>query len=272
MGGAYPWALPFGNIFFGKPDIPGFSPLFLHLATAKTVTKQAITRLTRIRPFEACWQDTIAIMTPRLAALATLSREVALPAVVLVCIAASGFTATGTTRAVPPIALAAADTTAAKPVMEPAPSPATAEVNVAAPEPQPIVTAALNNSSEMMPPVQPLDAATSAAGEGTGNATPPAASTDASADCLAATAPADAAANTAPEAPAGTPSPACTDGFLWTLYQRAPKQDSVSNRERRTVTVKRKGKMVTVTRIVSAAAEEDFSWKDPKAAEKPAWR
>jgi hypothetical protein len=33
------------------------------------------------------------------------------------------------------------------------------------------------------------------------------------------------------------------------------------------VTVKKKGKLVTVTRTVTKLADEDFSWKDPKAAE-----
>ena len=33
------------------------------------------------------------------------------------------------------------------------------------------------------------------------------------------------------------------------------------------MTVKRKGKLVTVTRTVTALADEDFAWKDPKAAE-----
>jgi hypothetical protein len=34
------------------------------------------------------------------------------------------------------------------------------------------------------------------------------------------------------------------------------------------VTVKKRGKLVTVTRTFTTVADEDFSWKDPKAAEK----
>ena len=54
---------------------------------------------------------------------------------------------------------------------------------------------------------------------------------------------------------------------MWTLYQRTPKEDAVTTQEQRQVTVKRKGKMVTVTRTVRRLADEDFSWKDPKAAD-----
>ena len=60
----------------------------------------------------------------------------------------------------------------------------------------------------------------------------------------------------------------CVDRYLWALYQRAPKEDAVRVEERRQVTVKRKGKQVTVTRTVSHVADEDFGWKDPKAANK----
>jgi hypothetical protein len=59
---------------------------------------------------------------------------------------------------------------------------------------------------------------------------------------------------------------ACIDRYLWALYQRAPKEDTISVSEQRQVTVKRKGKMVTVTRTISKPVDEDFSWKDPKAA------
>jgi hypothetical protein len=60
----------------------------------------------------------------------------------------------------------------------------------------------------------------------------------------------------------------CVDRYLWALYQRAPKEDAVKVEERRQVTIKRKGKQVTVTRTVSHVADEDFGWKDPKAADK----
>lgn len=60
----------------------------------------------------------------------------------------------------------------------------------------------------------------------------------------------------------------CVDQYLWALYQRTPKEDSIKETERRQVTVKRKGKMVTVTRSFTKLVDEDFGWKDPKAAEK----
>jgi hypothetical protein len=60
----------------------------------------------------------------------------------------------------------------------------------------------------------------------------------------------------------------CVDRYLWALYQRTPKEDSLKVQERRKVAIKRKGKMVTVTRSFTRLVDEDFAWKDPKAAEK----
>jgi hypothetical protein len=60
----------------------------------------------------------------------------------------------------------------------------------------------------------------------------------------------------------------CIDQFLWALYQRTPKEDTIKERELRKVTVKRKGKLVTVTRSFTKLVENDFTWKDPKAAER----
>jgi hypothetical protein len=60
----------------------------------------------------------------------------------------------------------------------------------------------------------------------------------------------------------------CIDRYLWALYQRTPKEDSLKVQERRKVTVKRKGKMVTVTRSFTRLVDQDFAWKDPDAAEK----
>jgi hypothetical protein len=60
----------------------------------------------------------------------------------------------------------------------------------------------------------------------------------------------------------------CIDRYLWALYQRTPKEDSLRVHERRKVTIKRKGKMVTVTRSFTRLVDQDFTWKDPKAAEK----
>jgi hypothetical protein len=61
---------------------------------------------------------------------------------------------------------------------------------------------------------------------------------------------------------------ACIDRYLWALYQRTPKEDSVKVEDRRAVTVKRKGKMVTVMRSFTKLVDEDFGWKDPKAADR----
>jgi hypothetical protein len=60
----------------------------------------------------------------------------------------------------------------------------------------------------------------------------------------------------------------CIDQFLWALYERTPKEDTIKETEKRKVTVKRKGKMVTVTRSFTRLVDNDFTWKDPKAAER----
>jgi hypothetical protein len=60
----------------------------------------------------------------------------------------------------------------------------------------------------------------------------------------------------------------CVDRYLWALYQRTPKEDSIKVNEQRKVTVKRRGKTRTVTRSFTRLVDEDFAWKDPKAAEK----
>lgn len=60
----------------------------------------------------------------------------------------------------------------------------------------------------------------------------------------------------------------CVDRYLWALYQRTPKEDTIKVPERRKVSVKRKGKRVTVTRTFIRLVDQDFGWKDPKAAER----
>lgn len=85
-----------------------------------------------------------------------------------------------------------------------------------------------------------------------------------------------------PVTPASKPSPpadtvavldecfvmdACIDRYLWALYQRTAKEDSIKVQERRAVTIKRKGKTVTVMRSFTKLVDQDFTWKDPKAAE-----
>src|ERR1700733_14478485 len=58
------------------------------------------------------------------------------------------------------------------------------------------------------------------------------------------------------------------DRYLWSLYQRTPKEDTVAEQEQRKVSVKKRGKSVTVTRTITTRVDEEFSWKDRKAAER----
>jgi hypothetical protein len=68
----------------------------------------------------------------------------------------------------------------------------------------------------------------------------------------------------------------CIDRYLWALYQRTPKQDTMKVQERRKVTiqvtVKKKRKKITVSKVVTRTftklVPQDFTWKDPHAAEK----
>jgi hypothetical protein len=107
---------------------------------------------------------------------------------------------------------------------------------------EPIVTAALTNSAETLP-AETLPPDTSRAD--TNSAVSSVAVLD---ECFVAD--------------------ACIDRYLWALYQRTPKEDSIKETEKRKVTIKRKGRLVTVTRSFTKLVDEDFAWKDPKAAEK----
>jgi hypothetical protein len=60
----------------------------------------------------------------------------------------------------------------------------------------------------------------------------------------------------------------CIDQYLWSLYQRTPKRDTIKVEEQRKVTVKKKGKTRTVIEKFTKLVDQDFTWKDPKAAEK----
>jgi hypothetical protein len=202
-------------------------------------------------------------MNPRLAAMAALCREVAIPASVLAWIAAFGSAGIDNTGAapiverpasltavakfadkLPPISLAAADAVAAsRSVTE----TAAAEATPASHEPEPIVTAALTDSSEMLP-TSPEQVAKSLATREPGDANPAVDSTEVLDECLVVD--------------------TCIDRYLWVLYQRTPKEDTVKTQEQRKVTVKKKGRLVTVTKTFTTVADENFSWKDPKAAEK----
>ena len=71
------------------------------------------------------------------------------------------------------------------------------------------------------------------------------------------------------EAPDACPEPdVCIDQYLWSLYERTPKVDTVKVEERIKVKVKNKGKTRTVVKTLTKYINEDFGWKDPKAAQK----
>ena len=144
-------------------------------------------------------------------------------------------------------ALASADPASAAELMaRPVPDAPTASD-----EPKPVVVAALTDPAEVLPPE---------------------ASTDQTASTSTAALPPQGGAGTVPrrieivgECLVVEP---CIDQYLFALYARTPKEDTIKETERRKVTVKRKGKMVTVTRSFTRLVDNDFTWKDPKAAER----
>ncbi len=60
----------------------------------------------------------------------------------------------------------------------------------------------------------------------------------------------------------------CIDQYLWSVYERARKVDTIKVQEQIKTTVKKNGKSHTVTKTVTKLVDEDFTWKDPHAAEK----
>jgi hypothetical protein len=136
--------------------------------------------------------------------------------------------------------------TAAEPVTQ-----TTTDTTAASGEPESIVEAALPASSEVLPPeTPPVQVATANTPDPVPNDAKEAVrSIEIFDECLV------------PDI--------CIDRYLWALYQRTPKEDTNTVHERRKVTVrKKKGKMVTVTKSFTRLVDEDFTWKDPKAAEK----
>jgi hypothetical protein len=117
-------------------------------------------------------------------------------------------------------------------------------------QPQSIVEAALPDSSQMLPPeTPPVQVATASTPNPVPNEVKEAVSSIEIVDgCVVAD--------------------VCIDRYLWALYQRTPKEDTIKENEQRKVTVKRKGKTVTVTKSFIRLVDQDFTWKDPKAAEK----
>jgi hypothetical protein len=126
----------------------------------------------------------------------------------------------------------------------------TADTTAAGDEPASIVEAALPASSQMPPPETPtVQVATASTPDPAPSEVKEAVSSiEIFDECLVAE--------------------ICIDRYLWALYQRTPKADTIKVQERRKVTVKKKGKMVTVTKNFTKLVDEDFTWKDPKAAEK----
>jgi hypothetical protein len=60
----------------------------------------------------------------------------------------------------------------------------------------------------------------------------------------------------------------CIEEYLWAVYQRTKKVDTNKVVERRKVTVKKNGKTRTVVKSSTTLVDQDFTWKDPKAAER----
>src|SRR5260370_7045072 len=58
----------------------------------------------------------------------------------------------------------------------------------------------------------------------------------------------------------------CIDQYLWSVYERAPKVDTIKVEEQIKTTVKKNGKSRTVTKTVTKFVNEDFTWKYPHSA------
>src|SRR6266404_5078241 len=54
----------------------------------------------------------------------------------------------------------------------------------------------------------------------------------------------------------------CIDHYLWSLYERTQKIDTISVPEQTNVMVRRKGKATIITKTITKLVEEDFTWKD----------
>ncbi len=63
-------------------------------------------------------------------------------------------------------------------------------------------------------------------------------------------------------------SEACIDQYLWSLYQRARKVDTIKVVEQKKASAVKKGKLQTIIQKIVKLVREDFTWKDPAAAEK----
>jgi len=148
------------------------------------------------------------------------------------------------------------------PITEPVTKPATEKTVVASADPAAIVELASPNPSPVLPPEMPamqvatVNPSDLLPDEGEDAAVIPAAASvlDIVDECLVVE--------------------PCIDRYLWALYERTLKQDTMKVQERRKVTVqvkvKKKKKTVTVTKVVTRTftklVPQDFTWKDPHAA------
>ena len=145
-------------------------------------------------------------------------------------------------QVLPPAAPSAEGTTASTP--DPAPAKA-ADTTASPDEPKPYVVASLTDPSQVFSP----EGVTANAPDAVPDNVQQAVTTiEINEECLVAE--------------------ICIDRYLWALYERAPKVDAIKVHEQRKVTIKRKGKTKTVTRTFTRRVDEDFTWKDPKAAER----
>ena len=60
----------------------------------------------------------------------------------------------------------------------------------------------------------------------------------------------------------------CIDEYLWSIYERAPKLDTITVSESVKSTITEKGKTRTISKSVVKLIDEDFTWKDPNAAQR----
>jgi hypothetical protein len=222
-------------------------------------TRGASPKMNRIAPALAA--DADAVMTPR---PRTIDNAVAAkPELALASDSISKPTEQQSSREIEPLVASAATDSTPKQPTEPPP------VQVGSLEPEPTIVAVATDTTEKPPsetaPVQ-------------------VAALEPSAIVEAATSPTEKLSSETPPVPADPvretklnsveifdecyAADVCIDRYLWALYERTPKEDSIKVQEQHKVTVKRKGKMVTVTRTSTRVVDEDFAWKDPKAADK----
>jgi hypothetical protein len=60
----------------------------------------------------------------------------------------------------------------------------------------------------------------------------------------------------------------CVDRYLWSVYERTPKLDTVKTEDHVSVSVKKNGKLRNITKTITKFMDENFTWKDPDAAGK----